>query len=265
MIASELDLPFACVPAGTRNDFALDLGVDRDDVVGALDALLSGGERWVDLAEVNGRVFVNNVCLGMAAGAAREVALRGAAVGTRVSGVGDAVSPGVTSPTIRWRRGGREETGLAVVVSNNRYRLHRGVASRTRPRLDSGALGVMVVRRTSEGGAETERHTLVVDQWSTPMFTIESDRPVPAGIDGEAVQLDPPLRFRIRPHALRVRIARDHPGASWSTNVPSSPVATLGELITLTFRGTPTFVSAHGADAADRAVHQPDLRSRSPW
>src|SRR3954468_24400944 len=56
-IAAELDLPYACIPAGTRNHFALDLGVDRDDVVGALDAFVDGGERLVDLAEVNGRVF----------------------------------------------------------------------------------------------------------------------------------------------------------------------------------------------------------------
>ena len=60
-IAAELDLPYACIPAGTRNHFALDLGVDRDDVVGALDSVVDGGERRVDLAEVNGRVFVNNV------------------------------------------------------------------------------------------------------------------------------------------------------------------------------------------------------------
>ena len=61
MVAAELDLPYACIPAGTRNHFALDLGVDRDDVVGALDAFVGGRERRVDLAEVNGRVFVNNV------------------------------------------------------------------------------------------------------------------------------------------------------------------------------------------------------------
>jgi hypothetical protein len=41
---------------GTRNHFALDLGVDRDDVVGALDAFVDGGERRVDLGDVNGRV-----------------------------------------------------------------------------------------------------------------------------------------------------------------------------------------------------------------
>ena len=71
-IAAELHLPYACVPAGTRNHFALDLGVDREDVVGALDAFVDGGERIVDLAEVNGRVFVNNVSLGLYAEAVQR-------------------------------------------------------------------------------------------------------------------------------------------------------------------------------------------------
>ena len=52
-IAAEHDLPFACIPAGTRNHLALDLGVDREDVVGALDAFVAGGERRIDLAEVS--------------------------------------------------------------------------------------------------------------------------------------------------------------------------------------------------------------------
>ena len=73
-IAAELHLPYACVPAGTRNHFALDLGVDREDVVGALDAFVDGGERIVDLAEVNGRVFVNNVSLGLYADAVQREA-----------------------------------------------------------------------------------------------------------------------------------------------------------------------------------------------
>jgi hypothetical protein len=72
-IAAEHGLPYVCVPAGTRNHFALDLGVDRDDVVGALDAFTKGGERVVDLAEVNERVFVNNVSLGVYAEADRAM------------------------------------------------------------------------------------------------------------------------------------------------------------------------------------------------
>ena len=81
-IAAELDLPFACIPAGTRNHFALDLGVNRDDVVGALDAFVNGGERRVDLAEVNGRVFVNNVSLGLYAEAVQRSGYRDAKIRT---------------------------------------------------------------------------------------------------------------------------------------------------------------------------------------
>ena len=77
MVAAELGLPYACIPAGTRNHFALDLGVDRDDVVGALDAFVDGRERRVDLAEVNGRVFVNNVSLGLYAEAVQQPGYRG--------------------------------------------------------------------------------------------------------------------------------------------------------------------------------------------
>src|SRR5438067_10851577 len=59
MVAAELSLPYACIPAGTRNHFALDLGVDRGDVAGALDAFVDGGERRVGLAEVDDQVIVN--------------------------------------------------------------------------------------------------------------------------------------------------------------------------------------------------------------
>src|SRR5438477_9555166 len=81
-IAAERGLPYACIPSGTRNHFALDLGVDRDDVVGALDAFVDGGERRVDLAEVNGRTFVNNVSLGLYAEAVQRAGYRDAKVRT---------------------------------------------------------------------------------------------------------------------------------------------------------------------------------------
>src|SRR5262249_36978633 len=63
--AARPGVPLVVIPAGTRNHFALDLGLDRDDVVGALDAFADGVERRIDLAEVNGRVFVNNASLGL--------------------------------------------------------------------------------------------------------------------------------------------------------------------------------------------------------
>ena len=64
-VASRRRVPHVCVPAGTRNHFALDLGLDRGDVVGALDAFTDGVDRQIDLASVNGRVFVNNASLGL--------------------------------------------------------------------------------------------------------------------------------------------------------------------------------------------------------
>ena len=64
-VAVAADVPLVCIPAGTRNHFALDVGLDRNDVVGALDAFEEAVERRIDLAEVSGRVFVNNVSLGV--------------------------------------------------------------------------------------------------------------------------------------------------------------------------------------------------------
>src|SRR3990172_4813617 len=71
-VAAELGLPMVVVPAGTRNHLALDLGLDRDDVVGALDAFGEAREQPMDLADVNGHVFVNNVSLGLYAAIVRS-------------------------------------------------------------------------------------------------------------------------------------------------------------------------------------------------
>ena len=101
-VAAEHSLPYACVPAGTRNHFALDLGVDRDDVVGALDALVDGAERIVDLAEVNGRVFVNNVSLGVYGEAVERPQYRNAKLRTLLATVPDAVAPDRQGEPLRW-------------------------------------------------------------------------------------------------------------------------------------------------------------------
>ena len=92
-IAAEHDLPYACIPSGTRNHFALDLGVDRDDVIGALDAFLDGGERLVDLGEVNGRVFVNNVSLGVYAEAVSQAGYREAKLQTLLETIPKTLGP----------------------------------------------------------------------------------------------------------------------------------------------------------------------------
>jgi Diacylglycerol kinase catalytic domain len=223
-VASELDLPYACVPAGTRNHFALDLGVDRDDVVGALEAFVDGGERRVDLAEVNGQVFVNNVSLGLYAEAVERPGYREAKLRTILDTVPDMLGPEGSGLDLSWTgpAGHEHHSGAAVLVSNNRYRLGRAVGSGTRPRIDDGLLGITVV--AAPGGSGPGRPAQRPwREWSAPEFQVDSSGPVPAGVDGEAVTLDAPLRFRIRPGALRVRIARAHPGASPSAAIPESP------------------------------------------
>jgi diacylglycerol kinase family enzyme len=218
-IASERGLPYVCVPAGTRNHFALDLGVDRDDVVGALDAFDKGGERVVDLAEVNGRVFVNNVSLGVYAEAVQRESYRNAKLRTLADTMPSLLGPDGAGVELRWiGPDGRPcATSEVLLVSNDVYRLGRALGSGTRPRLDAGELGIAAIGR-HEAGRPASRG---LSEWSAPAFEVDSDHRVAAGIDGEAAQLDLPLRFRSKPAALRVRIAPQHPGASPSAKMPS--------------------------------------------
>jgi hypothetical protein len=206
-IAAERGLPYACIPAGTRNHFALDLGVDRDDVVGALDALVDGGERVVDLADVNGRVFVNNVSLGVYAAAVQKTGYRGAKLRTLLDTVPEVLGTHDAGDDLWFVDGaGQEQRAPAVLlVSNNRYRFGRAAGAGSRPRMDAGALGVALVGAP----ARTER---ALREWTAPSFEVDAAGAVPAGIDGEAARLEPPLVFRTHPAALQVRIARAHPG-----------------------------------------------------
>jgi diacylglycerol kinase family enzyme len=219
-IAAERNLPYSCIPAGTRNHFALDLGVDRDDVIGALDAFVGGGERRVDLAEVNGRVFVNNVSLGVYAEAVQRDGYRDAKLKTILDTLPAVLGPEGDGVDLRWRgpAGERQSGGAAILVSNNLYRLGHAVGSGTRPRIDDGLLGVTVVAAPGDGQAGGSRRPW--QQWSSPRFEVSAGGSIPAGVDGEALVLDSPLRFVIRPGVLRVRIARAHPGCSPSAAAP---------------------------------------------
>jgi diacylglycerol kinase family enzyme len=238
MVAAELGLPYACIPAGTRNHFALDLGVDRDDVVGALGAFVGGREKRVDLAEVNGRVFVNNVSIGLYAEAVQREGYREAKLRTILDTLPEVLGPEGKGLDLRWTGPGghRHSSGAAILVSNNRYRLGHAVGSGTRPRIDDRLLGIAVASSPGEGRRLIERPW---EEWTTPAFEVDADGPIAAGIDGEAVTLDAPLRFRILPAALRVRIAAAHPGASPSAAMPEGAWETVRALARIAATGTP--------------------------
>jgi diacylglycerol kinase family enzyme len=240
-VSAEFDLPYACIPAGTRNHFALDLGVDRDDVVGALDAFVEGGERRVDLAEVNGRVFVNNVSLGLYAEAVQSEGYRDAKLRTLVDTLPDTLGPEGKGIDLRWTGPGGQEhsSGAAILVSNNRYRLGRAIGSGTRPRIDDALLGVTVASKPTGRGDLRHLPQRPWREWSTPEFEVDSAAPIAAGIDGEAARLSPPIRFRIRPGVLRVRVARAHPGASPSADIPEGLLDGVRALARIALGGAP--------------------------
>jgi hypothetical protein len=100
-------------------------------------------------------------------------------------------------------------------------------------------LGVTVLAPTTVGGARTARK-LGMQQWIAPTFEIEAGNGVAAGVDGEAARLDPPLRFRVLPGALRVRIAPHHPGASPSALEPEKAWQTIQTLGALVVHGGPS-------------------------
>jgi diacylglycerol kinase family enzyme len=228
-VAAQENLPYACIPAGTRNHFALDLGVDRDDVVGALEAFVDGRERIVDLAEVNGRVFVNNVSLGLYAEAVQQDGYRDSKIRTILETIPDVLGPDGKPLDLQWTGpdGASHESAATILVSNNRYRLGTLVGSGTRPRMDERVLGVAAVQ-----AARGER----LLEWSVEEFSVGSHGEIAAGIDGEAVKLAPPVAFRMRPAALHVRIAPAHPGASPSAAEPGSLGSGIAKLFSIATR-----------------------------
>jgi len=205
-----------CVPAGTRNHFALDLGVDRHDLVGALDAFTDGVERAIDVAEVNGLVFLNNVSLGIYGDAVHQSAYRDAKLRTLVRTVAEMLGPSAAIPELRLVDDvGRAHPHPAVVlVSNNPYAVSRPLGTGTRPRLDSGRLGIVVLDAPHPGADPPAR------AWTDTRTEVKAAAPVHAGVDGEAVDLPASLEFVIRPGALRVRISSRHPGVSPSGRLP---------------------------------------------
>jgi diacylglycerol kinase family enzyme len=207
-------LPFVCVPAGTRNHFALDLGVDPLDAPGALDAFSDGLERRIDMGDVNGRPFLNNVSLGVYGEAVRQSAYRQAKARTLLGAAARVLGPSGQAPELHLvDDAGREHTRLAVVlVSNNPYALE-GPAPGTRPSLDSGTLGILLL------DAPGNRHP-PGRAWSAPDFEVDLPAPVHAGIDGESAMLSEPLlRCILRPAVLRVRVSSGHAGAARSARV----------------------------------------------
>jgi diacylglycerol kinase family enzyme len=216
-IAAEHDLPFLVISAGTRNHFAMDLGLDRENPAACLDALTSDGvEQRIDLGVIGDRTFVNNASFGAYAEIVESPAYRDDKAGTTLQMLPDILS-GHRGAKLTARAGDATVTGpQALLVSNNPYEGGDIAGLSRRSRLDAGALGVVAVTVDSALQAATLLRgargqgltTLTADE-----VVVDAEVPeVPVGIDGETVMMPTPVRCTIRPKALRVRVPRDRPG-----------------------------------------------------
>jgi diacylglycerol kinase family enzyme len=205
------------ISAGTRNHFALDLGLDRKDPSTSLEALTENAvELHVDLGMLDGRVFVNNASFGAYAAVVQSPAYRDDKTRTTLELLPDLLS-GSTGPRLVAHAGGVTiEAPQAVLVSANPYETNDPAGIGRRARLDTGELGMVAVTvddaRQAVGLLRgTRNRGLTIVQASEVVVTADSDE-IPVGVDGEALILPTPVHLTIRPRALRVRVPRDRPG-----------------------------------------------------
>ena len=264
-VAMRHDVAHVCVPAGTRNHFALDLGLDRNDVVGALDAFTDGVERRIDLASLNERIFVNNASLGVYARVVQSDEYRDAKLATWRRMLPDMVGQETAGGVLRFDTPQSKDwcDAALVIVSNNPYQMRRFRGAGTRAHLDTGRLGIFVAHLRAGGVAKlvtlgtigAHRRFGVVQQWSSFEFEVHSQEPVAVGLDGEALTLVPPLRFVSLPGALLVRVPRHASGVS-----PAAAAVTLtrGNLRTLVriAAGRPAELQRHGPSIASDGVRR---------
>jgi diacylglycerol kinase family enzyme len=197
-VALERGLPFVCIPFGTRNHFARDVGLDRDDPIGALDAFVHREERRIDVGRANGRLFLNNVSLGVYARLVRrrEHHRRRSDAFARLRAFAILVQKrdpiGITID-------GHPIKARVVLVSNNAYQLDF-FSLGERERIDAGRLHLYIptglLRRA---WIEREAETFEIGAMAGRLD---------AAVDGEPEVLEPPIEFTIEPRALRVLLPR---------------------------------------------------------
>jgi len=212
-VAAECGVPFLVIAAGTRNHFALDLGLDRNDPATGLTALTDGVELRVDLARAGDRVFVNNASFGAYAEVVRRPEYRDDKARTTLDLLPELITG---HGGLRLQMNGADLTGpQAILVSNNPYGSDDVSGLGRRYRLDSGRLGVLAVHVRSATDAAGlifgGRPGTLFRATATEVVVDSAEPEIPVGIDGEAVLLPTPVRCTISPEALRVRVPRHRP------------------------------------------------------
>jgi diacylglycerol kinase family enzyme len=215
-VAAEHDVPFVVISAGTRNHFALDLGLDREDPARCLDALRDGVEARIDLGDINGRTFVNNASFGAYAEIVEHPGYRENKRHTTLDALPDLLARRRGAHLRADVDGWRVDAPHALLVSNNPYAADDLSGLGRRTALDRGLLGILAVRVDSAREAVgllngAHQRGLRAAEATEVVVTADVDE-IPVGIDGETVRLSVPVRCSSRPGALRVRLPRTRPG-----------------------------------------------------
>ena len=215
-IAAEHDVPLLVISAGTRNHFALDLGLDREDPSRCLDALGDGVELRIDLGVIAGRPFVNNASFGAYAAVVQSPAYRDDKARTTLDQLPGLLA-GQSGPRLVARAENVTVEGpQAVLVSNNQYGMGDIAGLGRRARLDRGTLGMFAVTVSSAAqaaGLLRGSRARGLTSLAGREVVIDADTAqIPVGVDGEALVLDTPVRCVIQPGVLRVRVPRERPG-----------------------------------------------------
>lgn len=224
-IAAEHNIPFVVISAGTRNHFALDLGLNREDPSACLSALTDGVELRVDLGVINGQTFVNNASFGAYAEVVETPAYRGDKLNTTLNTLPDLLQ-GHRGARLRARADGTEiRAPRALLVSNNPYGTGDIAGLGRRLRLDRGILGIVgvtVASAAQAAGLLRGRNATGLTVLAARQIEITADAPqIPVGVDGESVLMSTPVTCTVSPGALRVWVPRDRPGVP----APRPPVS----------------------------------------
>jgi diacylglycerol kinase family enzyme len=215
-IAAEHGIPFVVISAGTRNHFALDLGLDREDPSASLGALSDGVELRVDLGMINGQTFVNNASFGAYAEVVETPAYRGDKLNTTLNTLPDLLQ-GHRGARLYARADGTQiEAPQALLVANNPYGTGDLAGLGRRARLDRGLLGVVGVKVDSArqaAGLLRGSHAAGLKVLTAGEIEVAADeQQIPVGVDGESILMSTPVTCTISARALRVWVPRDRPG-----------------------------------------------------
>ncbi len=215
-VAAKHDIPFMVITAGTRNHFAADLGLDRDDPAACLEALSDGVELRVDLGVIGGRTFVNNASFGAYAEIVDAPAYRNDKVATTLDMLPDLLH-GQRGTQLHARADGREiDAPQALLVANNPYGTGDLAGLSRRARLDGGVLSVVGIHVTNSrqaAGLFRGRHATGAIRLTARNVAVTANAAdIPVGVDGEGVSMAVPVECTLQAGALRVRVPRTRPG-----------------------------------------------------